>query len=95
MLSTLGVENRIKVALSLMNCSINQFVSITKAISQQRLSAALNGEKALSNEVGTMLEEHIRELQELVESYKPISIDFRNVTGVQLALHQRRNNKAA
>jgi hypothetical protein len=45
------------------------------------------------NEDAIELENCLRELNELCESVAPLSIDFRNVIGVKLALENMRQRK--
>jgi hypothetical protein len=89
-LATFSVERRLKQALFDMGCSASQFAVISGLISQQRLSQALSGLKPLENRHGIALEACVKEIQELVQSTLPLSIDFRNVTGVKQALETRR-----
>ena len=92
-LATHSIERRIERALFEMKCSPTQFSVICGIISQQRLNQAFSGLKPLSNEQGSALEACIKEIQELCRSVLPLSIDFRNVTGVKQALEMRRHAK--
>lgn len=93
-LATFSVERRIRQALFDMNCSPAQFAVITGNYrSQQRMAQAFSGLKPFSNQEGEVLEAWIKELQELCRSMLPLSIDFRNVTGIKQVLHNRRQAK--
>jgi hypothetical protein len=90
LLASLSVERRLQQALFELRCSPTQFATIFGCISQQRLSQAFSGVKPLLNQDGEMLEKCVGELHELRASIHPLSIDFRNVIGVQQALEIRR-----
>ena len=92
-LATYSVERRLRQALFDLGCSASQFAVICGRISQQRLSQALSGLKPLANEDGIALEACVKEIQELVQHTLPLSIDFRNVTGVMQALENQRRAK--
>lgn len=89
-LASFSVERRIRQALFDLGCSPSQFAIVCGHLSQQRLSQAFSGLKPFANEDGILLEACVKEIQELTESVRPLSIDFRNVTGVRLALEIRR-----
>jgi len=89
-LATYSVERRIRQALFDLGCSPSQFAIICGHLSQQRLSQAFSGLKPLLNEDGMVLEACVKELQELCQSVLPLSIDFRNVSGVRQAMGIRR-----
>lgn len=92
-LPTFSVERRIRQALFDLGCSPSQFAVICGHLSQQRLSQAFSGLKPLDNRDGLALEAFVKEIQELCASVLPLSIDFRNVTGVRQALENRRRKK--
>lgn len=73
--------------------SSTQFCAVFSFLSQQRLDKAFRGIQPLTTPQADQLDVYITELEELVASVAPLTIDWRNVMGVKATLEQRRKGR--